>query len=100
MPLFYEADIDVFFSDFAVDALLTSVGAGTKTIKVIFDKNGFSINPYTGEVANEGPEAQAKTTDVNGTVHKETLAIAGIVYEILEVIHDGNGFTTLKLNKI
>src|SRR3990172_3678425 len=97
--MFYDGDIAVFFSDFAVDALLLSAGAGSKTIKVLFDKNGFSINPYTGEIENNGPAAQAKTIDVDGAVHKNILVVDGISYEILEIIHDDTGITTLRLNK-
>ena len=97
--MFYDGDIAVFFSDFAVDALLLSAGAGSKTIKVLFDKNGFSINPYTGETENSGPAAQAKTSDVEGAVHKDILEISSITYEILEIIDDDTGITTLRLNE-
>ena len=100
MTLFYEGDIDIYFSDFGEDILLLSAGAGSKTIKVLFDKNGFSINPYTGETENSGPVAQAKTSDVEGAVHKDILERNGISYEILEIIHDDTGITTLRLNKI
>ena len=99
MLLFFDNDINAFFSDFAFDALLLSAGAGSKAIKVLFDKNGFSINPYTGETENSGPAAQAKTSDVEGAVHKDILERNGISYEILEIIHDDTGITTLRLNK-
>ena len=99
MTLFYENDLDVYFSDFAFDALLLSAGAGSKYIKVLFDKNGFSINPYTGEIENSGPAAQAKTSDVEGAVHKDILEISSITYEILEIIDDDTGITTLRLNE-
>jgi len=66
---------------------------------LFFDKNGFSINPYTGETENSGPAAQAKTSDVEGAVHKDILEISSITYEILEIIDDDTGITTLRLNE-
>ena len=87
-----------------IDALGESAvyddGAGPRAITVVFDPAVIGVNPYTGEAANIAPIAFAKTGDVPAAKHKDTLTVAGVVYEILKVEDDGHGMTTLTLNKL
>lgn len=73
---------------------------GTVGITVIFEPEVLGANPYTGEIANTGPVAYAKTADATGMKHRDTLTVAGVDYEILKAEDDGYGVTTLTLNKL
>ena len=75
-------------------------GTGSRAITVVFDPPVIGINPYTGEAVNTAPVAFAKTGDVPAVKHKDTLTVAGVVYEILKAEDDGHGMTTLTLNKL
>ncbi|MEK7772737.1 MAG: hypothetical protein AAB307_00195 [Deltaproteobacteria bacterium] len=87
-----------------IDALGESAtyddGAGPRAITVVFDPAVIGVNPYTGESVNTAPIAFAKTSDVPNAKHKDTLIVAGIVYEILKAEDDGHGMTTLTLGKL
>lgn len=99
--MFYEDDIDIFFDtyEFAKSANLVSAGAGSKTIKVIFENNYQDMNIYTGIVESAGPQAQAKTSDVTGAAHGDTLEIDNITYYIKGIQPNGTGITILILSK-
>lgn len=96
---FYDDDIDIFFADFGEDALLLSAGAGSKTIKVIFDNNYQAVNIYTGVIESAGPHATAKTRDVTGVAHGDILEIDGGTYYIKGIQPGGKGRTILSLSK-
>ncbi len=87
-----------------IDALGESAtyddGTGSRAITVVFDPATLGVNPYTGETVNTAPVAFAKTGDVPAAKHKDTLIVAGVVYEILKAENDGHGMTTLMLNKL
>lgn len=74
--------------------------SGPFDITVIFEPEVLGANPYTGEIANTGPVAYAKTADVAQAKHKDTLTVDGVQYEILKAEDDGYGVTTLTLNKL
>lgn len=87
-----------------IDALGESAtyddGTGLRVITVVFDPPVIGINPYTGEAVNTAPLAFAKTNDMPGAKHKDTLTVAGVDYEILKAEDDGHGMTMLRLNKL
>ncbi len=75
-------------------------GTGSRAITIVFEPPVVGVNPYTGEAVNTAPIAFAKTDDVPGAKHKDTLTVAGVSYEILKAEDDGHGMTTLTLNKL
>ncbi|OGP65795.1 MAG: hypothetical protein A3K22_00985 [Deltaproteobacteria bacterium RBG_16_42_7] len=97
---FTSEEIDAFFDPVLTeDALLFSAGAGSKIIKVFFDNDYQGVNMFTGEVESAGPQAQAKTSDVVGVAHGDTLEIRGITYYIKGIKPDATGITNLVLSK-
>ncbi|MBT9169271.1 MAG: hypothetical protein DDT19_02627 [Syntrophomonadaceae bacterium] len=97
--MFFERDIDTFFTDFAVDAVYTRVGAAQRNIRVLFDADYRTAMDEL--VGVEGVESSAicRTSDVRDAVHNDTLVIGGITYFIVRIQHDGTGMTTLFLSR-
>lgn len=81
--------IDVYFADFAVDA----VRAAGASSKVIFDA------PYQGALSmieSSNPTATAKDGDI---VRDEVLTIKGTRYKAVRPEPDGTGFTVWQLER-
>lgn len=96
MP-FHDSDIDIFFTDFAVDAVWTPSGGTASTIKVIFD-NDYKI--IVDNVEGSGPAVTCKTASVPDIRHDDELTVNSTAYKVINIQHDGNGVTTLLLAEI
>ncbi|MBT9168677.1 MAG: hypothetical protein DDT19_02025 [Syntrophomonadaceae bacterium] len=96
--MFWERDIDTFFSDFAVDAVYTR-GTVQRNIRVLFDEDYKTIMDEL--VGVEGIESSAicRTSDVRDAVHNDTLTISGVTYFVVGIQPDGTGITTLLLSR-
>ncbi len=96
----FDSDIDIYFSDFAVDAVYTPQGGSASTIKVIFN-NEYAAAMSSIGVGIEGalPEAVCKTSDVTNAKHSDTLTVGSTTYHVLNVQPDGTGITILTLSK-
>lgn len=97
------SEIDVFFDllDFATSATYKVAGTGNgSTILVIFDKDPdlLSIGGEV-EIQTTGPTAVCKTSDVSAVTNASTLTIASVVYKVIQIDTDANGFTLLHLSK-
>lgn len=98
---FYDNDISLFFTDFAVDAVYTPQGGPASTIKVIFNNEYnrvVDINGFAG-IESSAPQAVCKTTDAANARHGDTLVINGTTYYIAEIMPDGTGITVLALSR-
>lgn len=98
-PLFYESDINIFFSDWAIDATYTPQGGQASAIKAIFDNSFDAVNLTGGVVESASPQATVKTTDVPNAKHGDTLNINSITYKIIGIHPDATGITLLILSK-
>lgn len=91
--------VEIYFTDFAVDAAFSHAGGQASIIKVIFDNDFKAVNLATGEVESTGPQAVCKTSDVSNAVHGDTLTVGCISYYIIGIQPDGTGITILFLSK-
>lgn len=94
---FFDTDIDIFFTDFAVDAKYIPFGGTASTIKVIFD-NIYQV--IVDNVEGTHPAAFCKTANVSGIKHDDEMTINSTTYKIINIQHDGTGMTTLLLAEI
>jgi hypothetical protein len=92
LPL--KEDLDVFFSDFAVDA-----ETGTGTIKVLFSKNYKAMSVHSNEVESYGPAATCKTSDVQDAIAGDEIVIEDTSYFVKEIQDEGHGMTKLFLSE-
>jgi hypothetical protein len=88
------ADINAFFTDFAVDA--SYHGA---SIRVIFDESYKLVNALTGGIESTGPQAICQSSDVAGAQHGEQIVVNDTAYYITGIEPDGSGITVLTLSK-
>ena len=94
--MFYEDDLDIFFSDFALKGIYK-----TKTIPVILDFN------YTLAVNRDGFPgvevydyiATVKSKDVEGIKHNDVLEVSGKTYYVKGIQDTAMGFTMLFLSE-
>lgn len=95
-----ESDVaNVFMraSDFAVEATFT-FGAISRTISVVFDENYSAADAYGVEVANSGPAAICKTSDIQNDDDEipgenedaATLEIGGVTYNVTKAARAGD----------
>ena len=96
----FDSDLDIFLSDFAVDATYTPAGGTAKTIKSIFDSEYITMSP-AGDIGVESvsPAAYCKTSALTGAKHGDTLVISGTTYYIVGIHPDGTGITILILSR-
>jgi len=99
--MFYDADIDIFFSDFAVDAILKSQIEPDKPIKVIFTAKGQALEIFDNSIGVETtkPVAICKSSDVEKVAHNNIIEISGKQYYVISILPDGTGTTTLGLSE-
>jgi hypothetical protein len=77
------ADLEVFFNEFAVDAVYIPATGPVATIKVIFDMDDGTLLGMSGFRYH----CLAKTADVLNAVPNETLVIEGVTYKIKDPPH-------------
>lgn len=92
------ADLDVFFSDFSVNAVLSPSGGYPRSIKVIFDNAYENIELFSG-IGTTGPIAQAKDADVMDIARNDLLTVNGRSYYIGKIKPDGTGITIMGLSE-
>jgi hypothetical protein len=99
--MFYDTDIDIFFSDFGVDAILKSQIEPEKTIKVIFTAKGQALEILDSSIGVETtkPIALCKSSDVETVAHNDIIEISGKEYYVISILPDGTGITTLGLSE-
>ncbi|MBT9171351.1 MAG: hypothetical protein DDT18_01725 [Actinobacteria bacterium] len=97
--MFWERDIDTFFSDFAVDAVFIRAGVAPRNIRVLFDEDYKTIMDELVGVEGAASSAICRTSDVRDAVHNDTLVIGGITYFIVGIQPDGTGVTILLLSR-
>lgn len=97
--MFYDDDIDIFFSDFAIDAVYTPVSGKAKTIKIIFSRDYREMVDELVGVEGIVSSAICKSADMPDVSHNDILEINGETYYIIGVQPDDSGITTLLLSK-
>lgn len=96
--MFYYDDIDVFFSDFAIDAVYTADGM-PKTIRILFSRDYREMmNEITG-IEGTASSAICKSSDVPNASHNDTLEIDEEIYYVIGVQPDDSGVTILLLSR-
>lgn len=93
--MFYEQDLDEFFTDFGETAILAD---GTE-ITVIFDAGFKEALPMDISIESTKPTATVKTDDIEGMVHGNTMEIRGTIYMVVGIQPDGTGITTVILSE-
>lgn len=86
--MFWDDDIDVFFDDFAVDAVYTPTVGEPKTISVLFDADEEVL---FGGVISTAPAITAITSDVSDIKKGETIEVDGTTYKVWEPMPDKHG---------
>lgn len=93
MP-FWEDDLALFFTDFAIDA----EWAG-KDIKVIFHNAYEAVSLFGADVESKNPFLEVKDSDIEDMGHDETITIAGVAYLVRSIQADGTGISLIMLSK-
>jgi len=99
---FWLTDLDSFFGDFAIDAVLARQSGTVSVCRVIFDNNYLTLLgtvDFAG-VASSEPGAVCKSSDVAGARHGDTLTVNGATYAVIGVEPDGSGITILRLSRL
>lgn len=94
MTEFWIDDLDVFFRDFGFEA--TIGGASTK---VIFDEAYLGEKLFRSEVETSVLQVIAKSADVAGVAHGDTVTISGESFIVRGIQPDGTGMTVLLLSR-
>ena len=100
MPSF-ESDSDrlALLTELGEDATYTPSGGVAKSIKVLFE-NVEAPQPVQGAtVVGSIPTAEARTSDLTGTVLGGELVINGTTYTIEAVLDDDTGMTDLRMEE-
>ncbi len=98
MTVEFAADRASFLADFGVDAKFQSIGAGSKTIRVIFDNEYVPVDTGASvSFAMQQPKALAVSADVDGVAEGDSITIGRDRYIIRVVMADGTGMTELML---
>jgi hypothetical protein len=92
--MFWEDDVAGFFSDFGEPAILKD---GTE-IKAIFDNEYALAEPMGVGIESSHPMVAVKSSDVEETIHGDTLEIREVTYSIIGIHPDGTGITNLILS--
>lgn len=90
-------DLDVFLTDFSQAATIVS-GGTNRDIQIIFDLEGTFLESVGAE--GRSITATAKTSDLNGVRHRDTLITDGKTYQIIGIVPIMDGkFTDLQLKE-
>ena len=93
MALESEADRLSYLDEFGEAGIYTPLGGEAKTIQVLHD----AVYVEAMEVESNTPIAQARTSDLTGTINKGTLVIAAGTFTIINKEPDSTGMTILIL---
>ncbi len=95
-------DLDTFLStdEFAVDAVLSFQGGGSRPVKVIYDEPYLNAQLGEYEADRTEPRANGKSADFAGVTRGDTLTISG-TGQVLDILTapqpDGSGWAVLAL---
>lgn len=96
-------DLGDFFGleDFAIEAKFIKTGKSVKILKGIFDNPQIARN-MTNEfdITIPQPKFTCRTDDIPNVEDGDKLKIAGVEYYIRVQINDGEGISTLSLEKV
>lgn len=98
--MFYDDDIDAFFSEdeFAKSVSYLEHGNTTATsISGIFDAPGNIVAIGRANMIIERPQILVKTSDIPNISPSDTMTIDSTVYKVVEWTSDGTGTTTVIL---
>lgn len=96
---FWEDDLDTFFTDFAVPALIGTISNQTE-IQVIFDEPSEKYDSDAGGVISTGPEVKCKTSDVLSVKKNDVIVINSKNWKIVTPPKpDGSGITVFGLQE-
>jgi hypothetical protein len=93
MAPFWIDDLDVFFRDFATEALWKGV-----EVKVIFHNEYEAVTLFAGQIESSHPYVEVKSSDIESAAHGDVLEIDGTQYYVSAIKPDGTGITVLELS--
>jgi voltage-gated potassium channel Kch len=96
-------DLEAFFllDDFAVEAKFIKTGKSVRVIKGIFD-NAQIVRGASEEfgITSPQPKFTCRTADIPAVEDGDKLKVAGTEYYIRVQINDGEGVSTLSLERV
>jgi len=92
--MFYDGDLDVFFSDFAEDAIVNG-----QSVKVVFSDSYEGVNLDGQTIEAQSPSVMIRTADADAASASAgaTVQVAGRSYNILERQDGAAGVSILVL---
>jgi hypothetical protein len=100
--MFYDSDLDIFFTDFAQMATYTPQGGTSSAIPVVFNtayQVAVDIDGFAG-VSGYKLIVEAKTADVPNVKIDDTIIIGGKTYYITEIQQMDFGTTRLTISEV
>jgi hypothetical protein len=100
--MFYDSDLDIFFTDFAQMATYTPQGGTSSDIPVVFNtayQVAVDIDGFAG-VSGYKLIVEAKTVDVPNVKIDDTITIGGKTYCITEIQQMDFGTTRLTISEV
>ncbi len=89
-------DLDKFFADFGISAVISETGKADKTITVLFDRNSLSDIG----VITDKPQITIKESDLTGVdTEGATIAVAGETWRLIKPLPDGSGLVIASLKR-
>lgn len=101
LPFAGGEDLDVFFNtdEFAQGAIYTRYGYAPTTIRVIFDRTTADSEGQGMSIENNQPSVLTKSSNVLYASNRDTLALNGITFKVVDKDEDGTGLATLRISK-
>jgi len=88
------ADRSALLNDYGT----TVTKADTSTFTGIFDNDFLAVDLDESEVESTEPTLLARTADVSGLAHGDTLTISAVSYTVRGIQPDGTGMTQIMLS--
>lgn len=96
MALDLSLDLDVFFLDLGVAAVISEFGITSRPVSILFDQNSID---NMGALTDK-PAITVKTSDLEGfTRSKLIITINGAGYNMIKPLDDGAGLTVAGLKR-
>jgi len=88
------ADLDIYFDDFGVDALI-----GMEPVRVVFDDPSKQLTVFDGQICSSAPFCSMKSSDVlaNNVDNGTLISIGNDDYTVTNVAPDGAGLSVVTL---
>ena len=88
------ADRSALLNDYGT----TVTKADTSTFTAIFDNDFLAVDLDESEVESTEPTLLARTADVSGLAHGDSLTISAVSYTVRGIQPDGTGMTQIMLS--